>query len=194
MTGRVHIRSPGLWVGFPSTSMDVKSTPSPSTAVALQWRPRNRPSPPRQSMGIQESYSEATVPWGPYFVGIFPEIYAKKIGSRYGRYLQWIGSWVMAIEVVPSGRSSHLDRRTRQGYTQLLPVTGSGKSGHGKWTSSSNPTKDGTCCISFDDFLNTSPLENVNITLENTIFKREIHYKWPFSIAMSNYQRVTWIQ
>ena len=34
-------------------------------------------------------------------------------------------------------------------------------------------------------------LVNVNITMErSTIFHGKTHYKWPFSIAMLNYQRV----
>jgi hypothetical protein len=36
------------------------------------------------------------------------------------------------------------------------------------------------------------PLVNVYITMErSTIFNGKIHYKWPFSIAMLNYQRVS---
>jgi len=35
------------------------------------------------------------------------------------------------------------------------------------------------------------PLVNSHITMErSTIFNGKIHYKWPFSIAMLNYQRV----
>ena len=37
----------------------------------------------------------------------------------------------------------------------------------------------------------TYPLVNVYITMErSTIFNGKTHYKWPFSIAMLNYQRV----
>jgi hypothetical protein len=36
------------------------------------------------------------------------------------------------------------------------------------------------------------PLVNVYITMErSTIFNGKTHYKWPFSIAMLNYQRVS---
>ena len=36
----------------------------------------------------------------------------------------------------------------------------------------------------------TYPLVNVYITMENHHFNGKIDYKWPFSIAMLNYQRV----
>jgi hypothetical protein len=35
------------------------------------------------------------------------------------------------------------------------------------------------------------PLVNICITMENHHFQWENHYKWPFSIAMLNYQRVS---
>ena len=38
------------------------------------------------------------------------------------------------------------------------------------------------------------PLVNVYITMENHhAINGKIHYKWPFSLAMLNYQRVTFI-
>ena len=40
---------------------------------------------------------------------------------------------------------------------------------------------------------NLPGLVNVHITMErSTIFNGKIHYKWSFSIAMLNYQRVNW--
>ena len=53
------------------------------------------------SMGISGSWTGGTlVPYvWPYFVRIFPYIGLKNRPKIYGRYLQSIGSWVMAIDV-----------------------------------------------------------------------------------------------
>jgi hypothetical protein len=53
-------------------------------------------------------------------------------------------------------------------------------------------------CVVFANGFSTSPIESqefhsnsIPVTLwKITIFNGKIHYKWPFSIAMLNYQRV----
>jgi len=43
----------------------------------------------------------------------------------------------------------------------------------------------------FDDICGKYPLVNIQKTMErSTIFHGKTHYKWQFSIAMLNYQRV----